>query len=98
MLQKSSKAPHACRVSSAEFAGASASIHESGGHPSLEVYHQLTDNVAESHKQGTTILLYNGWLDPVSSEFWVDQLSLTLHRGSTPSVISTIRVLSPPSC
>ena len=64
----------------------------------LEVYHQLTDNVAESHKQGTTILLYNGWLDPVSSEFWVDQLSLTLHRGSTPSVIPNIRVLSPPSC
>ena len=33
----------------------------------LEVYHQLTDNVAESHKQGTTTLLCNGWFDPVSS-------------------------------
>ena len=64
----------------------------------LKVHHQLTDNVAESHKQGTTILLYNGWLDPVSSEFWADQLSLTLYRGSTPSVGPTIRVLSPPSC
>ena len=69
MLQKSSKAPHACRVSSAEPAGASASIHESGGHPSLEVYHQLTDNVAESHKQGTTTLLCSGWLDPFPSDF-----------------------------
>ena len=58
--------------------------------------HQLTDNVAESHKQGTATLLYNGWLDPVSSEFWVDQLSLTLHRASTPSVGPTIRVCRDP--
>ena len=65
MLQKSSKAPHACRVSSAEPAGASASIHESGGHPPMRYTTGRTDNVAESHKQGTTILLCNGWLDPV---------------------------------
>ena len=33
----------------------------------IEVYHRLTDNVAESHRQGTAILLCNGWPDPVSS-------------------------------
>ena len=31
--------------------------------------HQLTDNVAESHKQGTTTLLCSGWLDPFPSDF-----------------------------
>ena len=35
----------------------------------LEVHHQLTDNVAESHKQGTATLLCNGWLDPFPSDF-----------------------------
>ena len=68
MLQKSSKAPHACRVSSAEFAGARASIQNPVALRPKSI-HQLTDNVAESHKQGTTTLLCSGWLDPFPSDF-----------------------------